>query len=172
MTYTAQKTRLNPTADELRARIPGWGVDLDPRDRPGHMKERYVAGETGAHWEFPERQPERWLREKTPEHKFLTPVFGTACPPRGVSGALRRYAYKFSEGKLSHWLILMGADRIDVAESRLAALLRGQPDNMITETGILSELKKNGWKARFNRKRADTKHQVLDPVVAAVDPPI
>jgi hypothetical protein len=32
------------------------------------------------------------------EHKFLTPVFGTSCPPRGVSGALRKLAYrKFSE---------------------------------------------------------------------------
>jgi len=172
MAYTAEKPSLNPTADELRARIPGWGVDLDPRDRPGHVKERFVAGETGAHWEFPDRQPESYPRERTNEHKFLTPVFGTSCPPRGLSGAIRRYAYNFSEGKMAHWLLLMGADRVDVIESRVIGALTGKPDNLITESGILSELKRNGFKSRFKRKRADLKHQVLDPVVALTDPPI
>jgi hypothetical protein len=84
MAYTAQKPPLAETSDQLRARIPGWGVDLDPKDRPAVPRERFDPGATGAHWDFPERQPETWPRERSIEHKFLTPVFGTSCPPKGV----------------------------------------------------------------------------------------
>ena len=38
MTYTAAKPPLPETPEQLRARIPGWGVDLDPADRPSHPK--------------------------------------------------------------------------------------------------------------------------------------
>ena len=34
MPYTADKPSLVPPSDELRQRIPGWGVDLDPADLP------------------------------------------------------------------------------------------------------------------------------------------
>src|SRR3569833_3776931 len=98
MAYTADRPALTPTSDEPRARIPGWGADLDPQDRPAVPRERFDPGASGAHWDFPERQPERWPRERSVEHKFLTPVFGTACPPRWVSGAIRKYAYTYSEG--------------------------------------------------------------------------
>ena len=53
--YVADKPPLVPTSDELRARIPGWGADLDPKDRPSYPRERFDPGATGAHWEFPER---------------------------------------------------------------------------------------------------------------------
>jgi hypothetical protein len=49
----------------------------------------------------------------------LTPVFGTAVPPRGLSGLVRRAAYKIPEHKGKRWMLLMLADRIDVQESRL-----------------------------------------------------
>src|SRR5215207_4369914 len=94
MAYTAEKPALAPSSDELRARIPGWGVDLDPKDRPSVPRERFDPGASGAHWDFPERQPEKRPRERSIEHKFLTPVFGTSCPPKGLSGAMRKYAYK------------------------------------------------------------------------------
>ena len=84
--YVPGRTRpVRETADQLRARIPGWGADLDPADRPSYPKLQYPA-DTGAHWDFPERQPERWPREKSIEHRFVTPVFGTAQPLRGISG--------------------------------------------------------------------------------------
>src|SRR4029450_9615665 len=86
MPYTAEKPPLTETADDLRARIPGWGADLNPTDRPSVPKERFDPSTTGAHWDFPERQPEKWPRERSIEHKFLTPVFGTSCPPQGLSG--------------------------------------------------------------------------------------
>ena len=81
MPYTLEKPPLTETADDLRARIPGWGVDLDSKDRPSVPQERFDPSATGAHWDFPERQPEKWPRERSIEHKFLTPVFGTSCPP-------------------------------------------------------------------------------------------
>jgi hypothetical protein len=165
MAYTAEKPKLTPPTGELRAKIPGWGVDLDPKNRPGVPKERFNPGGTGAHWHFPERQPERWPRERSPEHKFLTPVFGTACPPKGLSGAIRRYAYTFSEGRAAHWLLLLGADRVDVVESRVQALLQGRPDSRIAETGVLSEFKRHGLRSRIGQRRADVKHQWIDALM-------
>ncbi len=59
MAYTAAKPPNAQTSDELRARIPGWGVDLDPTDRPSVPREQFDPGLNGARWEFPERQPEK-----------------------------------------------------------------------------------------------------------------
>jgi hypothetical protein len=167
MTYTAEKPPLAMSSDELRARIPGWGVDLDPADRPSVPREQFDPRLNGAHWDFPERQPEKWPRERSIEHKFLTPVFGTACPPRGLSGKLRRYAYRYSEGRAAHWLILLVADRVDAAESHLRSFATLHPDNPITETGVLSEFSHHGIASRVGHKRADLKHQALDPIIVA-----
>jgi hypothetical protein len=168
MAYTPEKPKLAESSEELRTRIPGWGVDLDPKDRPSVPKERFDPNLTGAHWEFPERQPETWPRERSIEHKFLTPVFGTACPPKGLSGVMRRYAYKrFSEGRAAHWLILIAADRVDAVESTLRSFATAHPDNPITETGVLSEFSHHGLTSRVGRKRADLKHQPLDVVIVA-----
>src|SRR3954469_20748092 len=154
MAYTPQKPPLAETSDELRARIPGWGVDLDPADRPAVPRERFDPEGSGAHWEFPERQPEKWPRERSIEHKFLTPVFGTSTPPRGLSGVVRRYAYRsYSEGRAAHWLLLILADRIDAAEHHLQSLLTGRPDNPVTESGIKAEFTNHGWKARAQPNR-------------------
>jgi hypothetical protein len=166
MAYTAQKPRIAESSDALRARIPGWGADLDPKDRPSVPRERLDLDLTNAHWEFPERQPEKWPRERSIEHKFLTPVFGTSCPPKGVSGMMRKYAYNtFSEGRAAHWLILLAADRVDALESHLASFLTPHPDNPITETGILSEFSRHGISSRLGQKRADLVHQPLDPFI-------
>jgi hypothetical protein len=168
MAYTPEKPPIAETSDQLRARIPGWGVDLDPKDRPSVPKEQFMPDLTGAHWEFPERQPERWPRERSIEHKFLTPVFGTSCPPKGLSGVIRKYSYrKFSEGRAAHWLLLIAADRVDAVESHLASFLTGRPDNPITETGVLSEGRRHGFSSRVGKKRADLTHQPLDPILVA-----
>ena len=166
MPYTSDKPKLAESSDELRARIPGWGADLDPKDRPSVHKERFDPNLSGAHWEFPERQPEKWPRERSIEHKFLTPVFGTSCPPKGLSGVIRKYAYaKYSEGRAAHWLLLIAADRVDTAESTLRSFLTLHPDNPITETGVLSEFSHHGIASRVGQKRADLAHQPLDPVI-------
>ena len=168
MAYTADKPDIAAPSDELRARIPGWGVDLDPKDRPSVPRERLVdPRENGAHWDFPERQPETWPRERSIEHKFLTPVFGTACPPRGLSGAVRKFAYRYSEARTAHWLLLVLGDRVDAIEHHLRSFATLRPDNPITETGVLSEVRRHGLSSRVGRNRADVGHQTLDPVVVA-----
>ena len=157
-----------PSSDELRARIPGWGVDLDPADRPSYPKLDYQPDLTGARWRFPERQPEESPRERSIEHRFLTPVFGTAQPTRGLSGRLRKLAYaRWSEARTAHWLALMAADRIDVVEGTVEGLVKGRPDNLLAETGVQSELRHHGIKSRLGQTRSDWKHHPMDPVIVA-----
>lgn len=166
MPYTANKPALPETAEQLRARIPGWGADSDPKDRPSVPKEQ-PGIETGAHWDFPERQPEQQPRERSIEHEFLTPVFGTSAPLKGLSGAMRKYAYKnYSEARAAHWLILVTADRVDAWESHLASLATARPDNPLTETGISSEISAHGLRSRRG-SRADKNHQWMDPLLVA-----
>jgi hypothetical protein len=168
MPYTPHKPPIAESSDELRARIPGWGADLDPKDRPSVPKLQFQENVTGAHWEFPERQPEKWPRERSIEHEFLTPVFGTAQPPSGISGAIRKYSYaKYSEGRAAHWLLLVLADRVDAWENHLTSFLTLHPDNPITETGVRSEFTHHGLKSRVRRKRTDRVHQLLDPIIVA-----
>jgi hypothetical protein len=162
--YTAGKPTLKESAEQLRARIPGWGADLDPADRPSYPREQ-PGIETGAHWDFPERQEQQWPRERSVEHAFMTPVFGTSTPPRGASGAIRKYAYKYSEGRAAHWLLLIAADRVDAWEHHLSSFTTLRPDNPVTETGVLSEFSRHGISSRFGKKRADLNHQWIDPLI-------
>jgi hypothetical protein len=168
MTYTPHKPPIAESPDQLRARIPGWGVDSDPADRPSVPKLRFQEDLTGARWEFPDRQPEKWPRERSIEHKFLTPVFGTAQPPKGLSGAIRRFSYaRYSEGRAAHWLLLMLADRVDAVEEHVKSFATLHPDNPITQTGIKAEFTHHGISSRIGRQRTDLVHQPLDPVIVA-----
>ena len=166
MPYTAEKPTQPFTSDELRAQIPGWGADLSPADRPSVPRERSF--ETGAHWSFPERQPELQPRERSMEHAMLTPVFGTVAPLHGLSGVIRKFAYKrFSEGRAAHWLLLIAGDRVDAVGSHLKSLASLRPDNPFTETGVLSERRRRPIASRFGRGRADLKHMWMDPLLVA-----
>jgi hypothetical protein len=162
--YVRDKRTPTPSREELRSRIPGWGADLDRADRPSNPKLQYPA-DTGAHWDFPQRQPGAEGRERSIEHAFVTPVFGTAQPLHGLSGAIRRLAYvRFSEARLAHWLLLIVGDRVDAWGAHLRSFASLHPDNPVTETGVLSELTAGGT-ARSGR--SDRRHQVLDPIVVA-----
>lgn len=164
--YVAGKRAPRKPAEELRAQIPGWGADLDPADRPSYPREQ-PGIETGARWDFPERQPDKYPRERSVEHAFLPPVFGTSTPPAGASGAIRKYAYKYSEGRAAHWLLLIAADRVDAWEHHLKSFATLHPDNPITETGVAAEFRPGGLSSRFGQKRADTKHQWIDPIIVS-----
>jgi hypothetical protein len=164
--YVRDKRTPPPSREELRARIPGWGADLDPADRPSYPRLHYAPDTTGAHWDFPERQPEKEPRERSVEHAFVTPVFGTAQPLTGASGAIRRFSYaRYSEGRLGHWLLLIAADRVDAWEHHLRSFATLRPDNPITETGVGGEVTHSGVASR--KGRVDARHHVLDPVVVA-----
>lgn len=154
--------------EALRARIPGWGADLDPTDRPSVPREWRDPRDTGAHWTFPDRQPELGTRERSIEHEELPPVFGTAQPLHGVSGGIRRFAYeRYSEGRAAHWLLLMLGDRVDAVGSHLRSFASLRPDNPISETGVLSEFRRHPFRSRFGVTRADRSHMWLDPIVIA-----
>jgi hypothetical protein len=163
--YVANKPKDIPSAEALRARIPGWGVDLDPKDRPSYPREVYDPGSTGAHWDYPEEQQGGENRERSVEHGQLTPVFGTSAPLHGVSGSIRRYAYRYGEGRAAHWLILIFADRVDAWGAHVKSLASLRPDNPITETGILSEGRRHGISSRFGKNRVDVNHQWIDPII-------
>lgn len=166
MPYTSAPHDQPVNADELRARIPGWGADLDPSNRPSVPRERHEP--TGAHWTLPEQQPELVPRERSIEHARLTPVFGTVAPLKGLSGKIRALAYaRYSEGRAAHWLLLLGADRVDAIESHVMSLVSGHPDEPITQSGVLGEKGRRPLGSRFGRGRADTKHTWMDPILVA-----
>ncbi len=153
-----------PDVAQLRATIPGWGADLDVADRPSVPK-LLTDLDSGARWAFPDRQLDMASRERSIEHRILTPVFGTAQPLHGISGAIRKVAYRFSEGRAAHWLLLLGADRVDVVENRITAVLRLRPDNPISEMGLKAELSRGGVRSRVGRGRTDVKHIWIDILV-------
>jgi hypothetical protein len=92
----------------------------------------------------PQQRPPHRIHKST-EHARLTPVFGTSCPPAGLSGRIRDFAYRLSEGRPSRWVALIAADRVDMIEGLLADLARMRPPNVVREMGLASE-----W--RHNRK--------------------
>lgn len=121
-----------------RAGVPGWGADIRPADRPSVPKEK-PSTVTTLRGDAPPRQTTDVKIHRSIEHVGMPPVFGTTCPPKGLSGVLRDHAYKFSEGALTHWLTLMLADRVDIIESSFADLGRGKVPNLIRERGIDAE---------------------------------
>jgi hypothetical protein len=117
--YTAGTAHPPFDAEALRARIPGWGADSDPADRPSVPRERFDPAASGAHWDLPQQQPGGEGRERSIEHRRLTPVFGTTAPLHGLSGVIRRLAYtRFSEARAAHWLLLIVGDRVESIGAR------------------------------------------------------
>lgn len=65
----------------------------------------------------PSRQPVEVEILHSIERPGVTPVFGSPLPPHGLSGWIRRRAFRHSENNLRHWMMLLAADRVDVVES-------------------------------------------------------
>jgi hypothetical protein len=156
---TSLTTAERETVD-LSSTIPGWGSDLDPARRPGVPRDK--APTLGVERLYPaiEPQPAKVKIHKSTEHGRLTPVFGTSCPPRGLSGAIRDVGYKFSEGRLSRWMTLMVADRVNVVEDVLQDLAHLRVPNLSKEMGLKSEL-------RYNRASAMRKAAIAGLCVGA-----
>jgi hypothetical protein len=128
--------------------IEGWGFDADPENNPTYpMKHRTGADHDRLNYERSVQQPVKEEILHSNERPGITRVFGTSIPPSGLSGMLRRYAFKYSEGSSAHWLTLMLADRINVVEGIVDDLKHGYIPNIFKERGWSAE-----WK--YNRKGA------------------
>lgn len=133
-----EQTRIDPTT------VLGWGVDADPRNDPTYpMRDRSGESKGGLDWQRPASQPQTVELLRSTEHNRRTAVFGTSTPPRGLSGMIRRRAFHASEGKWSHWLLLLLADRIDMVEGVGEDLARGRLPNIPAEMGLKSEIRHN-----------------------------
>lgn len=127
--------------------VRGWGIDADPKNDPVYPIKKRTNGEhAGYRWARPPQQPVNVEVLHSNERPNVSAVFGTATPPSGLSGMLRRLAFKYSESSYGHWLPLMAADRIAIVEGTLEDLGRGHVPNVFAERGWRAE-----W--RYNRTR-------------------
>jgi hypothetical protein len=123
-----------------RSQINGWGADLDRGKRPAVPMERTPPRLDNVHWEIPEAQPQTVEVLHSIERPGITPVFGTACPPKGLSGKLRRAAFRHSEGRMRHWMMLLLADRVDVVESLFDDARRPKKVHSVAIVGLVGLL--------------------------------
>jgi len=126
------------------SQIKGWKVDADSKNDPTYpMKLRNDGEQAGYSWERPLKQPLTVEVMHSNERPDLTSVFGTSTPPSGLSGALRRLAFKYSESSYGHWLPLVLADRVGVVEGVLGDLKQGRLPNVFAERGLKAEWEHN-----------------------------
>ncbi len=130
-------------APAKHSHIKGWGVDLDHANRPAYPMARMPARLEGDHSHPPVQQMQTVEILQSIERPSITPIFGTPQPPSGVSGMIRRFAFKFSESDLRHWMLLLFADRVNMIEGLGDDLKRGHIPNILAEMGVKSEFKYN-----------------------------
>ncbi len=124
--------------------VVGWGVDADPRNDPTYpYRDRSADKGLTQNWEPPSPQESQVEILQSVEYVRRPAVFGTSTPPHGISGVVRRAAFRWSESNWLHWLLLMGADRINVVEGVAEDLARGKIPNIPAEMGARAEWKHN-----------------------------
>jgi hypothetical protein len=131
-----------PTREQL-SHIQGWGADLDHKNRPGIPMERTPPRFIHAHEGKLPQQPETVEILTSTERPGITPIFGTKQPPKGLSGMMRRLAFRWAENDMRHWLILLAADRVNVVEGIGEDLAKGKVPNVLAEMGIKAEWEHN-----------------------------
>jgi len=128
-------------------------VDADPKNDPTYpMKHRTNGEHEGYSWERPPQQPITVEVLHSIERPNVTAVFGTSTPPSGLSGMIRRVAFKYSESSYGHWLPLILADRVNMVEGLLHDLTRGHVPNIVAELG---------WKAEWKYNRTSLVRRVV-----------
>lgn len=141
----------NIRGPEDHGHIKGWGVDADTKNDPVYpMKKRTNEEHLGYSWQRPQQQAEDVEILRSVERPNLTAAFGTSTPPSGLSGMIRRMAFKYSESSLGRWVPLLLADRIGAIEGIIQDLGHGHVPNIFAERGWAAE-----WK--YNRKGFITK---------------
>jgi hypothetical protein len=124
--------------------IPGWGMDADPENEPTYPMKNYTGDDHNRiNYERADQQPIDMEILMSNERPAMTRVFGTSVPPSGLSGTIRRYAFKHSEDSYQHWLPLILADRINVVEGLVDDIRHGHFPNIPSERGWKVEWKHN-----------------------------
>jgi hypothetical protein len=111
-TGTPTSHHVTPHTPPRTAPPPVEAVDLDRKNRPGVPRERPPEP-----WPNSRPTPQRMTAPPSvPRHgrpnKPMPPVYGTAVPLRGLSGAIRKAAYRLPDHDTNHWLLLMLGDRV------------------------------------------------------------
>jgi len=149
-------------ASTSKDHIPGWGMDADPDNDPTYpMKHWNGDDHKRIHYEKAPQQPVNIKVFHSNERPAITRVFGTSTPPRGLSGLIRKQAFKYSEGQAAHWMTLLLADRVDVVQGIIDDLRHGIIPNIFAEAGWRAE-----WK--YNRKKLVGRIAVKALTIAAV----
>lgn len=129
---------------ERYAHIKGWGIDADPENEPTYPMKNYTgADHERLNYERPTQQVKTVEVLHSTERPNVTAVFGTVTPPSGLSGQLRRHAFRYSEGNWNHWLTLLLADRVNAIEGIADDIRKGHFPNIIAERGWKAEWKYN-----------------------------
>ena len=118
------------------AHIPGWGSDLPLENRPAVPMER-TPPRLDVPWsDPPPQQPMTVEVLKSVERPEHSRTFGTRLPPKGLSGAIRRAAFRRSENDIGHWLMLIAADRVNVVEGLCEDARRSPAKAAMAAAGI------------------------------------
>jgi hypothetical protein len=124
--------------------IPGWGMDADPENEPTYPMKNYTGDDHNRiQYERSIQQPRTVEILQSNERPSPPAVFGTTVPPSGISGMIRRYAFRHSEDRYRHWLPLLLADRINVWEGFISDFKQGVFPDFFAEKGWKSEMKYN-----------------------------
>jgi hypothetical protein len=142
--------------------INGWGIDADPENEPTYPMKKYNGDDhKRSNYSRPPLQTQDVEVLHSNERPGLSAVFGTVSPPAGLSGAIRRFAFRYSEESLRHWFSLVLADRVNVIEGIFSDFLNGRIPNIIAEKGLQAE-----WK--YNRKKVLKNAVITTLAMAAV----
>ncbi|MCW3076712.1 MAG: hypothetical protein JWO32_1321 [Bacteroidetes bacterium] len=158
-----ENTEIN---SENYSHIKGWGIDADPKNEPTYPIKKYTGDDHERYnWDRPIKQLSFVEILKSTERPNLSAVYGTVSPPSGLSGVLRRIAFKYSENLYRHWLPLILADRINVIEGFFQDAVHGHIPRIGAEKGH-----KALWKHKRGKMigRLALKILVLGAVAAVV----
>lgn len=161
-TNNTEQRRTDNRTEDKSALINGWGIDANPDNDPSYpMKNRTDEEQKGYNWERPTQQPIQMEILRSIERPNISAVFGTSTPPSGLSGQIRRFAFRYSESSWGHWVPLVIADRVDVIQGIVNDLKMGIVPNIFAE---------KGWKAewKYNKKGLITKVLVTAAITYGV----
>lgn len=149
-------------ANSPKDHIAGWGIDANPENDPTYpMKHWNGADHQRLNYQKPPQQPVNVEILQSIERPGVSRVFGTSTPPKGLSGEIRRWAFKQNESTYLRWVPLVLADRINVIEGYLDDFKHGIIPNPFAE---------RGWKAewKYNRKNVVRNVAISVALTAAV----